>query len=435
MTRAIAPRPLGQDGPVPAWTRRAPAPHFRTATDRAVRQFGLYTLFSVAIVLVTFLFLGGAVLWVALPALRWLTLPSVLLMLVCSVWMAREALPLQDEGDLAGPPWAAVAGTVAAGTVLTAVPAWAAEEPRILPMMGYTAMSVAMMLGLAVRWRLAGTLACVPALAACLTLAVRDLRLVPMSAVGLGIGLGTGLFIGYCSAWAMSVVRAQARHHRVAADLAVAEERLRFSRDLHDVLGRTLSVVALKSELAGELARRGDGEAAAAETDAVRCLAQEAADDLRGVVRGYRRMDPAAELEGAVALLRSSGAEVHVEGAEHVEHHPGWPPATSEAVGWVLREGVTNVLRHSDARTVHLAVRPGPTDVSLELVNDRPRQAPTGPDAGSRPRGTGLAGLRERLRQAGGHLATHPTADRFTLVATLPTDAPPTPAPSPQETR
>jgi two-component system sensor histidine kinase DesK len=108
------------------------------------------------------------------------------------------------------------------------------------------------------------------------------------------------------SAWTLGVVWELERSRRAQADLAVAEERLRFARDLHDVLGRTLSVVAIKAELAAQLARRGRPEAVE-EMLAVRAVAQESLVDLRAVVGAYRAADLDAELAGARALLASAG--------------------------------------------------------------------------------------------------------------------------------
>src|SRR5690606_9016579 len=107
------------------------------------------------------------------------------------------------------------------------------------------------------------------------------------------------------SAWMLGVVWEQERTRTVHARLAVAEERLRFSRDLHDVVGRTLSAIAVKSELAAELARRGQ-EGAVDQMLEVRELAQDSLKEARSVVAGYRTADLAAELEGDRLLLRSA---------------------------------------------------------------------------------------------------------------------------------
>ena len=227
------------------------------------------------------------------------------------------------------------------------------------------------------------------------------------------------------SAWMLGVVWEVDRGRTTAARLAVAEERLRFARDLHDVLGRNLSVIAVKSELAGRLAERGDA-AAVAEMAEVRRVAHDSLREVRDVVRGYRTADLDTELAGARSVLRSAGVECRVIGdGAHL------PEAVQAALGWVVREATTNVIRHSDATTctIGLDVR---TDGSaatavLRMENDRPRPAP--PDAA----GTGLAGLTERLaglggrltaeRQPGGRNGGRP-GDRFVVEASVPVGTP-----------
>ena len=113
--------------------------------------------------------------------------------------------------------------------------------------------------------------------------------------------------------WMIDVVRRLWRSRQVMADLAVAQERLRFSRDLHDVFGRTLSTVAIKSELAAELARRGDPRAVA-EMVAVHELAHSAQSEVRGIVRAYRHIDLAEEVGGARSVLDSAGIAIRTVG-------------------------------------------------------------------------------------------------------------------------
>ncbi len=157
------------------------------------------------------------------------------------------------------------------------------------------------------------------------------------------------------SGWMLGVVWEQERSRTVHAQLAVAEERLRFSRDLHDVVGRTLSAIAVKSELAAELARRGQ-DGAVEQMAEVRELAQESLREVRGVVSGLRTADLAAELTGARSVLRSAGIDTRVVG----EDVP-LPDDVQRALAWVVREAVTNVVRHAHARrcTIDLDVTDG----------------------------------------------------------------------------
>ncbi|MFY2786936.1 histidine kinase [Rhodococcus sp. MALMAid1271] len=220
-----------------------------------------------------------------------------------------------------------------------------------------------------------------------------------------------GLFIAFMavtvrlSVWLLRIVTELDATRDAAAALSVAEERLRFSRDLHDVVGRALSAIAVKSELAATLARRGD-DRAASQMDEVRLLAQESMTDARNLVRGYRSVDVAAELDGARSLLSAAGISTELVGGT-----ANLTDRAAEAAAWVVREGVTNILRHSAATYARIEL----TDSSVRLSNDHPRASP------GRNDGTGLSGLRERLATVGGILNTETTDEQFTLTATLPT--------------
>ncbi|MBG6134723.1 sensor histidine kinase [Longispora fulva] len=212
------------------------------------------------------------------------------------------------------------------------------------------------------------------------------------------------------SVWMLGVMWELDRSRRAQAGLAVAEERLRFARDLHDVVGRSLSVVALKAELAAQLSRRGRAEATD-EMLEVRRIAQESLAELRAVVGGYRSADLDVELDGARALLASAGIACRVDG-----DGAGLPPDVQGTLGWVVREATTNVLRHSEARGCTIAVRRSPADmVTFTMDND---------GAGGDDRvlfGSGLTGLTERVAGLGGTVAAERRPpDRFVLAAVLP---------------
>ena len=149
------------------------------------------------------------------------------------------------------------------------------------------------------------------------------------------------IFTVRASLWLLGIVKDLDEASHVKAQLAVVEERLRFSRDVHDVLGRRLSTIAVQAELAATLAARGDERAAERMLD-VRSVAHEALREARELARGYRATDFLNELDGAGSLLRSAGIEVRVS-------VDAMPRAWHEAAGWVVRESVTNVLRHSNA--------------------------------------------------------------------------------------
>ncbi|MGY1672166.1 sensor histidine kinase [Geodermatophilus sp. SYSU D00710] len=228
-------------------------------------------------------------------------------------------------------------------------------------------------------------------------------------AVVLGAAV-TGLALAFrFSVWVLDVVVEMERSRSVQAQLAVAEERLRFARDLHDVMGRNLSVIAVKSHLATELVRRGRDGAVEELADISR-VAEESLREVRDVVRGYRSSDLPGELAGARSVLRAAGVDVTVCGEDDAVALPG-PVQT--ALGWVVREAVTNVLRHSRATrcTVELSADGG--TAALRVSNDG---VPVAADAW----GSGLTGLAERLAATGGRLAAGRDGDRFVLTATVP---------------
>jgi two-component system sensor histidine kinase DesK len=226
--------------------------------------------------------------------------------------------------------------------------------------------------------------------------------------VALSIGVALAGFVGAFrfSVWLLDVVREQERARGVQAQLAVAEERLRFARDLHDVMGRNLSAIAVKSQLAEQLVRRGRPEAAD-EVAAIGALAGSSLAEVREVVRGYRAVDLGSELAGARSVLRAAGIDCEVQGEDAV-----LPEQAQVVLGWVVREAVTNVLRHGTGGSCTIVVVESAREVSLTVTN-----AATG-DGGAW--GSGLTGLSERLAAAGGRLSTDRRDGEFVLVAEVP---------------
>ncbi|MFJ4712761.1 sensor histidine kinase [Streptomyces sp. NPDC088785] len=218
-------------------------------------------------------------------------------------------------------------------------------------------------------------------------------RLVVLSVFGVVFGGVWGVCTMRPSGWTLKGMWDLHEARETKAMLAVAEERLRFGRDLHDVMGRNLSVVALKSELAVQLVRRGRTEAAVAQMVEVQRIARESQKEVRDVVRGYREADLAVELAGARGVLDAAGITCAVTGSP-----AGLPDPVQAALGWVVREATTNVLRHGDAKTCRVELVTGVEDVVLTVENDG---AGDGAEAGT---GSGLAGLRERLAVLGGEL-------------------------------
>ncbi|MEU2914037.1 sensor histidine kinase [Streptomyces massasporeus] len=234
-----------------------------------------------------------------------------------------------------------------------------------------------------------------------------------------------GTFIAFTavfSVWLLNSVFELDEARETRARLAVAEERLRFGRDLHDVMGRNLAVIALKSELAVQLAQRRRPEAVTQMVEVQR-LAHESQREVREVVRGYREADLGSELAGAQGVLAAAGIDCTVDAATAAV----LPAAVQSALGWVVREAATNVLRHGDARrcAVRLQVLEGRVVLSVE--NDGVSEA--GTESGSGPSGSGLAGLRERLAEIDGTLEAGPAGQGlFRLTAEIPLPEQPGPS-------
>ena len=172
----------------------------------------------------------------------------------------------------------------------------------------------------------------------------------------------------------------------------VAEERLRFARDLHDLLGHSLSLIALKSELAGRLAE-ADPARARAEMADVEAAARRALAEVRDAVSGYRQVSCGQALAEARAALSGAGIAVRLP-----RRVPALPGPVDAALGWVVREATTNVLRHSGARAVTVTLTEDGAEAVLTVTDDG-----RGPADDTEP-GSGLAGLAERVGALGGSL-------------------------------
>ncbi|MFC0863001.1 sensor histidine kinase [Sphaerimonospora cavernae] len=196
------------------------------------------------------------------------------------------------------------------------------------------------------------------------------------------------------------------------ARLAVAEERLRFARDLHDLVGHQLSAIAVKSEVAVRLSA-ADVVAAREEMSAVRGLARTALRELREAVRGYRRLDLTAELGAVRGVLEAAGVSCHL----HLPYRE-MSREVAPVFAWVVREAVTNVLRHSSASRCDIVLRHSEKEAVLEVRNDGVAPVASRDADGG---GNGLAGLTERMAEIGGTLTAQPTGSgEFTLRAVAP---------------
>jgi two-component system sensor histidine kinase DesK len=201
--------------------------------------------------------------------------------------------------------------------------------------------------------------------------------------------------------------------------LAAADERLRISRDLHDLIGHGLSLITIKAELARRLLPV-DTALAAVEIADIESVSRRALEDVRAVVGGFRRLTLDGELAGASAALEAAGIRTAID------HAAGpLPTEVEEAFAWCVREGATNVVRHAHARSATIRTRRVNRTASLEIVNDGAR-APGGLARGREGSGSGLAGLAERADGVGGRIEAGPTADGgYRLAMVIPLEAGP----------
>jgi two-component system sensor histidine kinase DesK len=196
------------------------------------------------------------------------------------------------------------------------------------------------------------------------------------------------------------------------ARLAVGEERLRFARDLHDLLGHSLSAIVLKSEVARGLLEHDPAQAGAAVEDIER-VAREALRDVREAVAGYRKTNLAGELAGAREMLESAGISVRWN-----EDAGELPEEADTVLAWAVREGATNVLRHSRAREWLIKLERRNGSALLEMVDDGPGHTTVA------ELGNGLRGLGERVAAVGGEMKAQPVEGHgFRLAVRVPVTA------------
>jgi two-component system sensor histidine kinase DesK len=202
---------------------------------------------------------------------------------------------------------------------------------------------------------------------------------------------------------------------RELARLAVIEERERLSRDLHDLLGQTLSMITLKSELARHLVTE-EPERCAQEISEIEYVARNSLREVREAVAGYRQPTLASELEGAQHLLSAAGISYQIDPNGEV-----LPSEIDATLAWTVREGVTNVTRHSQARHCRIRLTHLNGTVRVEVLSEGGRREQA--TSTTRP-GLGLAGLRERVYRLGGNLEAGPVSlhgkEHFRLTVVLP---------------
>jgi two-component system sensor histidine kinase DesK len=194
------------------------------------------------------------------------------------------------------------------------------------------------------------------------------------------------------------------------ARLAVTTERLRIARDLHDLLGHNLSLIALKSELARRLVN-STPERAAAEIADIENVARKTLQEVREALAAYRQPTLSNELEGAQEILAAAGVAYHYEGAESIAGK--LPPAVEAALAWTLREGITNIIRHSRAQECTIRISRDGGMASIQITDDgmrppAPHAQPPQSVSSGEGGGSGLRGLAERVQALGGQFEAGP---------------------------
>ncbi len=221
----------------------------------------------------------------------------------------------------------------------------------------------------------------------------------------------TGFVVYGLSRLAALVVELHAARAEMAK-MAVVRERLRFARDLHDLLGYSLSAITLKSELTHRLVTKNPAQAKD-ELVEILGIARQALADVRTVSSSYRELSIEDECRSARWVLAAADVEVRMK-----LDYRDLPVAVSTVLATVLREGVTNLLRHSKAEWCEITLRQSQQQVTIEIVNDGVRQVTA--DSGTHG-GGGLGNLAGRAVELGGELVTERTGDdEFRLRATIP---------------
>lgn len=243
-------------------------------------------------------------------------------------------------------------------------------------------------------------------------------------AVGLYVGLGwydfvqAAIFIpaivvitrtmmwSITTSWQLSDARKE------IARLAVETERLRIARDLHDLLGHNLSLIALKSELAKRLVA-GAPERAAVEIGDVETVARSTLQEVREAVSAFRQPTLKSELNAAHEILAAAGIVYHFEGDDSIID--ALPTTIEAALSWTVREGVTNVIRHSHAHQCVIRMTRNADQIAIEVIDD-------GSGSSSMNNmGNGLRGLEERVERLGGRCRVSPREKGgFCLAVTVP---------------
>lgn len=225
-----------------------------------------------------------------------------------------------------------------------------------------------------------------------------------------GVFIPAIIFITKSVIWSITTSWELRAAREEIARLAVTTERLRIARDLHDLLGHNLSLIALKSELAGRLISVAP-ERAAIEIGDVENVARTTLQEVREAVASYRQPTFSSELHGAQEILAAAGIAYRYEGDESTLE--SLPTPIESVLSWAVREGVTNVIKHSRAHECTIRMMRGRQDACVEVIDDgvgvpslsasQPRSVASTDTSNG---GNGLRGLAERVASLGGRCET-----------------------------
>lgn len=357
------------------------------------------------------------------------TMQLVLLVVSALTTFKTSLLFRSGWPDAGRTPWRTVAA-VGAAPLLLALSAWGNGEGGLAPLLPlWLAVShVAGLLPRPGRWRLfwAGLALVVAIAAVFLILHPEESWWVEAdSAQGAADGLLAVIYgvlipvVVLGSVWWWDAIVRLQRGRAAERELAVARERLRIAADLHDIQGHHLQVIALQAELAERLVQR-DPAGALEQIGKVRLAASEAMGETRAVVSGLRQVGFATEVENAADVLGAAGIDCTVHGWGHE-----LTGAPREALGWVIREASTNILRHAQATRAELKLVENGEDITLSVTNDGivPRLPGKSPAETDGVGSSGLLGLRRRIEQLGGRFEAGVRGNEFVVTATVPAGA------------
>jgi len=327
---------------------------------------------------------------------------SVLFQVALIVVIAVSAITVGLTG---GPPWRSVVTPVAFSTLVAATFVGATHTSALwLPT--WVLLANALPAALHGRWLVVA----VPATTAASAWAAwavsphQGSRVYTEAFVVVLAGLASSAFVAL-----LDTIEELRRTRQELARVAVVEERERFSRDLHDLLGHTLSVMVVKAQAVRRLVRQ-DPDAAVGHAVDIEQIGRRALTDVRQAVDAMRAPNLDEELDGARRALDAAGiaTTIDLSGAEPAGR-------AGELLAWGVREGATNVLRHSGASTCRIELADRDGRIALTIADDG-----LGVPTTSSVRLGGLEGLRDRLAAAGGELAVDGRGEGFRLVATVP---------------